>query len=171
MPTLRRARAIRGSRDSRQHHPSRIMILLGVLLVACTAPSFDAAQPWLQLVQTIPLAGVEGRIDHLAVDVSGQRLFVAALGNNTLEVADLRAGRHLLSVPGMREPQGVAFLPDRNQIIVANGGDGQCVVLDGSALRVMQRVPCGDDADNVRYDQAAGVLYVGTGRGRLTVLA
>jgi DNA-binding beta-propeller fold protein YncE len=124
----------------------------------------------LQLVETIPLPGVEGRIDHLAVDVAGERLFVAALENNTLEVVDFRSARHVVSVPGMREPQGVAFLPDRNRIIVANGGDGQCVIVDGGALQVMQRIPCGDDADNVRYDRAAGFAYIGAGRGRLTIL-
>jgi hypothetical protein len=47
-----------------------------------------------RLVQTIPLAGVQGRIDHLAVDLPRRRLFVCALGNNTVEVipADARSG-------------------------------------------------------------------------------
>jgi DNA-binding beta-propeller fold protein YncE len=146
------------------------VILTAALLVVWKGTASRAAPPTLQLVQTIPLPGVDGRIDHLAVDVAGQRLFVAALGNNTLEVVDLRAGRRTVSVPGMREPQGVAFLADRNRIVVANGGDGQCLILDGGTLQVTQRVPCGDDADNVRYDQAAALLYVGAGRGQLTVL-
>jgi DNA-binding beta-propeller fold protein YncE len=144
--------------------------LVAALLIAWTGGWLHAATPTLKLVRTIALPGVEGRIDHLAVDLAGQRLFVAALGNNTLEVVDLREGRHTVSVPGMREPQGVAFLSDRNRIVVANGGDGQCVVLDGGALQVTQRLPCGDDADNVRYDQVTGLLYVGAGRGQLTVL-
>src|SRR5262249_39450295 len=183
--TVRPAPGRSASRGSRRHDPSgrvatrvpeatrlsvRTVVLLIALLAAWTVGRSHAAPPLLQLAQTIPLPGVEGRIDHLAVDISGQRLFVAALGNNTLEVVDLRTGRHALSIPGMREPQGVAFLPDRNQIVVANGGDGQCAIVDGSALQVTRRIPCGDDADNVRYDQAAGLLYVGAGRGRLTVL-
>jgi len=148
----------------------RVIRVAAALLVAWPLGRSAASPPSLQLAQTIPLAGVEGRIDHLAVDVAGQRLFVAALGNNTLEVVDLRAGRRTHSVTGMREPQGVAFLPDLNRIVVANGGDGQCAVVDGSSLQVTQRIPCGDDADNVRYDRPAGLLYVGTGRGRLTIL-
>jgi DNA-binding beta-propeller fold protein YncE len=148
----------------------RNALLTVALLVTWTTGRSHAASPWLQLAQTIPLAGVEGRIDHLAVDVTGQRLFVAALANSTLEVVDLRAGRHTLSIPGMREPQGVAFLPDRNRIVVANGGNGECVVVDGDTLRVTQRTACGDDADNVRYDRATGLLYVGAGRGRLNIL-
>jgi DNA-binding beta-propeller fold protein YncE len=146
------------------------VILTAALLAVWTSAASQAAPPTLQLVQTIPLPGVEGRIDHLTVDLVGQRLFVAALGNNTLEVVDLRAGRRTSSIPGMREPQGVAFLPDRNRIIVANGGDGRCAVVDGATLQVAERVPCGDDADNVRHDRAADVLYVGAGRGWLTIL-
>jgi DNA-binding beta-propeller fold protein YncE len=145
-------------------------IVVSALLVAWTSGWSHAAPPILQLVQTIPLPGVEGRIDHLAVDLAGRRLFVAALGNNTLEVVDLQAGRRTTSVPGMREPQGVAFLPDRNRIVVANGGDGQCVIVDGGTLQILKRVPCGEDADNVRYDRAAGLVYVGAGRGQLTIL-
>src|SRR5262245_66600912 len=120
----------------------RHVIRAAALLVAWPLGGSAAGPPSLQLTQTIQLAGVEGRIDHLAVDVAGQRLFVAALGNNTLEVVDLRAGRRTASVLGMREPQGVAFLADRNRIIVANGGDGQCVIVDGGALQVKQRIPC-----------------------------
>ena len=52
----------------------------------------------LSLVQKIPLPDVTGRIDHLAVDIQGQRLFVAALGNNTLEVVDLKAGKRIHSI-------------------------------------------------------------------------
>ena len=34
----------------------------------------------LKLEATIPMAEVQGRIDHLSIDVKGQRLFVAAPG-------------------------------------------------------------------------------------------
>src|SRR5215813_4466676 len=78
----------------------------------------------LQLVQTIPLPDVEGRIDHFSVDVDGQRLFVAALGNNTVEVLDVSAGERLASIPGLREPQGVKYVPASNKIFVASAGDG-----------------------------------------------
>ncbi|MBA3673295.1 MAG: hypothetical protein H0W68_14890 [Gemmatimonadaceae bacterium] len=66
----------------------------------------------LTVVGSIDLPGVEGRIDHLAYDAGGQRLFVAALGNNTVEVLDLKNSTHLKTLPGFREPQGIAMLPD-----------------------------------------------------------
>ena len=80
-----------------------------ILLLALTIlPIHTHAQEGmpLRLVQTIPLPHVEGRIDHMAVDLQGQRLFVAALGNNTLEVLDLKAGTPLHTITGLHEPQG-----------------------------------------------------------------
>jgi DNA-binding beta-propeller fold protein YncE len=121
----------------------------------------------LRLVQTIPLVGVEGRIDHMAIDVSGQRLFIAAIGNNTVEIVDLRAGKRIHSISGFHEPQGVAWIPERGQLFVASGGDDTCHALDGSSFGP---TPVGgkiEDADNVRYDGAAHRVYVGCGNGAL----
>jgi hypothetical protein len=41
----------------------------------------------LTQVQTIPLDGVEGRFDHFGLNAKSKRLFVAALGNDTVEYA------------------------------------------------------------------------------------
>jgi DNA-binding beta-propeller fold protein YncE len=113
----------------------------------------------LQLVQTIPLPGVKGKFDHLAVDLAGDRMFVAAKINNTLEVVDLQNTRRLRSVSGFAEPQGVLYLPDR-QVVVANGGNGEVQFLDGTTLNVLQRFSFGADADNIRYDSAGRRIYV-----------
>lgn len=121
----------------------------------------------LTLVQTIPMPGVEGRIDHLAVDVAGQRLFVAALGNNTVEVIDLEKGQRIHSLAGFKEPQGLAYLADTNQVAVASGGDGLLTLIDGASLKPVKTVRLGDDADNVRYDAARKRLYIGYGDGAL----
>lgn len=80
--------------------------------------AWDFARPWT--VKRIALPGVQGRIDHMAVDVQGQRLFVCALGNNTLEVIDLKKGERVRSIGGLHEPQGVRYLPESNTIVVAN---------------------------------------------------
>ena len=124
----------------------------------------------LSLTKTIPLERVQGRIDHLAADVKGERLFVAALGNNTVEVLDLNAGRLIESLSGFSEPQGIAYVAEFDRVFVANGGDGTCRILEGSSLKTVTTVPCGEDADNVRYDQAAKRVYVGYGSGALAVL-
>ena len=58
----------------------------------------------LTLKSTIALPGVEGRFDHAAMDVATHRLFFAALGNNTLEVVDIAAGKRLHTITGLKKP-------------------------------------------------------------------
>jgi len=148
------------------------MKLLGLLIwfgLVAIAQTQELTAP-LTLDKTIPLEKVEGRIDHMAADSAGQRLFVAALGNNTVEVLDLKAGKKIQSLPGFAEPQGIAFVPEFDRIFVANGQDGTCRILDGHSFQTIISVKCGDDADNVRYDESAKRIYVGYGSGALTVL-
>src|SRR5436853_1665167 len=87
--------------------------------IACATSQGASGQAPLTLVGTIGLPNVEGRIDHLAVDEDAQRLYVAALGNNTVEVLDLKGRRHLKSVPGFREPQGIAVAAGEKVVAVA----------------------------------------------------
>jgi DNA-binding beta-propeller fold protein YncE len=146
---------------------------LNVLLIALTMIPIHAQaeeSPSLRLVQTIPLPNVEGRIDHLAVDLKGQRLFIAALGNNTVEVVDLRAGKRTQSISGLHEPQGVSFIPEFNKLFVANAKSGACDVFDGSSLKRIKSIKLSDDADNIRYDAANRRVYVGYGSGALAIM-
>lgn len=144
-------------------------LMLGSCLVAA-ALFGPLAQDALRLVATVPLTNVEGRIDHLAVDLRQQRLFVAALGNNTVEVIDLAAMRVFKSIGGLHEPQGIRYLPDQHRIVVANGGDGAVVFFDDASLAEAHTTPLSGDADNVRYDSQARRVYVGYAGGALGVL-
>jgi DNA-binding beta-propeller fold protein YncE len=140
-----------------------------VLLLLVAAASAGAQDPPLRLAQTIPLKGVEGRIDHLSIDAKNQRLFIAALGNGTVEVIDLRTGTPAGRIDKLTEPQGVCWLADLQRLVVASGGDGTVRFYDASLkpLATIERLP---DADNVRYDSAAKRVYVGYGGGALNVL-
>src|SRR5947209_19379591 len=88
----------------------------------------------LRLAQTIALPGVEGRIDHFAIDLKGERLFVCALGNNSLEVIDLHKGEPIHSISGLGNPQGAVYLPDRNRLLVSSDRNGACQVYDGKSF-------------------------------------
>ena len=140
-------------------------------LVMSTAPLVHAAgEPPLALVATIPIPDVKGRIDHLDIDAKGHRLFIAALGNNTVEVLDTGSNRHTKSVPGFGEPQGLAYVPESNRLYVANGSAGRVDVLDGGSLAPLKRVAKLDDADNVRYDSAQRTVVIGYGKGALRLI-
>ncbi len=143
--------------------------LLSTLVALVVAVHAQPPAP-LRLVQTIPLPGVEGRIDHFAVDTKGQRLFVSALGNNTLEVLDLRAGKRLQTIRGLHEPQGVTYVSEFNKVFVANGKDGSLRIYDGDSFRPITTLDFTDDADNVRYDRATKRIYVGYGDGALGIV-
>jgi len=144
---------------------------IALLLLALQALSLYAAEPSaLKLIKTILLPDVTGRFDHFTLDIKGQRLFVAALGHNTLEAIDLAAGERLQSITGLGKPTGVLFLPDRNQLFVACGDDAAFKVFDGGSFRLMKNITGLDDADNVRYDAKQGLIYLGYGAGALAVI-
>jgi DNA-binding beta-propeller fold protein YncE len=144
-----------------------LIFLMGILMTR-NLEAEDAGP--LRLIQTIPLRNVEGRIDHMAVDIKGQRLFIATLGNNAVEVLDLRAGKRVRSITGLHEPQGVAFISELNRIFVANGQTGVVDIIDGASSQPIKSVKLGADADNIRYDANAHRLYVGYGSGGLGIL-
>src|SRR5437762_2117777 len=120
--------------------------------------------------QTIPLPGVEGRIDHFAIDASGERLFVCALGNNTVEVLDLRKGERIHSITGLGAPQGIAYIPELDRIFVANDKGGICRIYNGKSFEAVEELDFKDDADNVRYDSATKQIYIGFGSGGIAIV-
>ena len=122
----------------------------------------------LKLLETIPLPGVNGRIDHLSVDVKSQHLFIAALGNNTVEIVDLVQKKRVRTITGLDEPQGIVFAPEVNRLFVANGGNGTLLVYDADSFAVASTLKLDGDADNVRYDASQGQIWVGYGDGALT---
>ncbi len=142
-----------------------MLVLMTVLLVGSMA-----AQEPLTLLQTIDLPRVEGRIDHLAFDKSTNRLYVAALGNNTVEVIDTKGGTHVKSVPGFREPQGIAAVTDAQLVAVADGQGEGLQLLNADDFRRRAMIRLGDDSDNVRYDAAAKRVYVGFGSGAIAAI-
>src|SRR5438552_10036249 len=143
-----------------------------VLFVAsCLYPTAAHAQAkTLQLTQTIRLPGVEGRIDHMELDATSDRLFVCALGNNTVEVLDLRKGERIHSITGLGAPQGIAYIPELNRIFVANDKGGICKIYDGKSFEAVGQLDFKDDADNVRYDSPTKKIYVGFGSGGIGVV-
>jgi DNA-binding beta-propeller fold protein YncE len=106
----------------------------------------------------------------MALDVAGKRLFVAELGNGTVDVIDLQAGKVAGRISNLSEPQGVAYIPDQDLIVVANAGDGSVRFYHAADLKPAKTVVLGDDADNIRIDPANGNILVGYGDGGLAIL-
>ena len=152
--------------------PWRALALAAALtaFVVWGGPVARAGPSALELVTRIPLGKIRGRIDHLAVDLGGQRLFVAELGNDSVGVVDLRAGKAVVTLGGQHEPQGLAYLPGRDTLYVASGGDGVLRLYRGASLSPAGAIHVGDDADNVRIDPRSGAVLVGYGSGAIAIV-
>jgi hypothetical protein len=120
---------------------------------------------YLKLEKEIPMPEVKGRIDHMATNLTGQILYVAALGNNTVEVVDLKEGKLVQSIKGLDEPQGVAYIPETNELVVANGGNGDCIFFNAATFEKLATIHLDGDADNIRYNALSGKIYIGYGNG------
>src|ERR1700741_3954848 len=144
---------------------------LALVVLSSVSPkcSGEESMP-LRLEKEIPLPGVEGRIDHFGTDDAGQRLFIAALGNGSVEIVDMQKGQRTAEIKGLKEPQGTFFDAKANRLYVATGGDGKLRVYDGTTLALLQIAEFGDDADNVRYDRRSGEIWVGYGNGGLGIV-
>ena len=144
-----------------------VILLLSLVAVPNLSLGQSGASEPLKLETTIPMAEVQGRIDHLSIDVKGQRLFVAALGNNSLEVIDLRENKRVHTINGLAEPQGIAYIPSANRLFVANAKDGSVRAFDAGSWKMLKSISYGDDADNLRHDPSSGHIWVGYGGGAL----
>lgn len=122
------------------------------------------------LERKIPLGEVRGRIDHLAVDLARNRLFVAELENDTVAVIDLNANKVMQVISGLNRPQGLGYHASTDTLYVANGGDGTAAIFRGDDYREIARIPLGADADNVRVDAVGNRVYVAYGHGALAVI-
>jgi DNA-binding beta-propeller fold protein YncE len=148
---------------------TRLIALVMGTIVSISAEAQTPPAP-LVLEAMIPLGPVSGRIDHLAVDLKRERLCVAELGNDSLGIVDLVAGKVLRTMTGLSEPQGVGYEPTTDTVYVANAGDGSVRALHGDDLAAVGRVDLGDDADNVRIDTARKRVLVGYAAGALAII-
>lgn len=144
------------------------------LFFICWFASCKGQKPFgtdhLKLEKIIEMPEVKGRIDHMAVNLKDKVIYVAALGNNSVEVIDLQKNTTIHSIKGLDEPQGVAYLPRQNEIVIANGGNGNCVFYNATTYKIITTLHLPGDADNVRYSASGEKIYVGYGDGGIAVI-
>jgi len=124
----------------------------------------------LKLIGSIFLPKVSGRIDHLSYDSKDQKLFIAALRNNTVGVVDLKNKKVIHSIKNLDEPQGVVIIPESNSLFIANGANGECDIFKTDSFQKTNTIKLPDVADNVRYNEAAKRIYAGYGNGGIAII-
>jgi DNA-binding beta-propeller fold protein YncE len=141
-----------------------------IVAILLAGPALAQDTSGLVLKTRIPLANVEGRIDHFSTDVSGHRIFMSALGNHTLEVLDADSAKRLRTLTDLAEPQGAYYDPSANRLFVACARDGATKVFDARTFQLLATAKFSADADNVRYDARGHRVIVGYGDGALAFL-
>jgi len=117
----------------------------------------------LVLLRTTSLPDITGDFDHFAVDLEHNRLYASAEVHHSIEVFDLKTGEHLRSAPGVSTPHTIAYVPETNRLLVADGGDNSCRILDGNDLHQIASVPLEAGPDAGVYDAEHHLFYVGNG--------
>ena len=133
-----------------------------LIAIACAASPSEESSP-LRLVASISVPHISGRFDHSAVDLERQRLFIAGRDANTIEVVDLRAGRHVQSLSGFAQPQGAYYVPFAKKLFVSTRDDGTCKIISGDSLKVTNTIKLSVGANVIAYDPGAKLLYIGHG--------
>ena len=139
-----------------------------VFLNGCQAQEYG--NHLLKLQNHIDLPNVVGRIDHIDINIKDKIVYIAALGNNTLEVVDLKSGKVSGKITGLDEPQGVAYIDKHKELVIANGGTGECRIYNALTLKQIGSIQLNDDADDVRYDSETDKIYVGYGSGGIAII-
>ncbi len=144
--------------------------LTSCLLLTVGGETAATAEPaTLELLQTIPLKGASGRLDHMAIDSKHGQLFVANLSNNSLDIVELKAGKLIKQIPDQKKVQGIAYAADLDRIYVGNGTGGECNVFDGKDYTLLKSIKL-PGADNVRYLARRRLVYVGHAEKALSVI-
>jgi DNA-binding beta-propeller fold protein YncE len=154
-------------RVTRRTAMAKKMGFVSLLIVASSLPSgklmAERTAP-LKLVQVISLPDMKsGDFDHFALDLAGNRLFLTGEDNKSIEVFDLRTNKRIHSIKGVDTPHSMVFLPDADQLLVVDGGDGTLKCFDAKKYTVTETVKLELAADSAAYDPARHLLYVASG--------
>jgi hypothetical protein len=159
--------ADRDARKSVRRYIAVLIFLMLALNVGSVNPR-TAPSGVLRLTGTIPLDRIKGRIDHMTATPDGRWLFVAALGANRVLKIDTKAGT-IIAATKLRAPQGVSVVTKSGKLAAASGGSGSLhfYTINLAPLSVVHEL---EDADNLRYDPDANLLYAAYGDGGLAVI-
>jgi DNA-binding beta-propeller fold protein YncE len=142
-----------------------VKTFLTALMLCSLSTSLACAQTNSPLVldRKITLRGVKGKFDHFAIDETGNRLFAAATGNNSVEVINLTDNKVSQSLAGLGKPHGLVWVATSGRLFVADGENAQLEIFEGSPLKLVKSIRLSEDADDMVLDARNSMLYVGHG--------
>ncbi len=141
------------------------IILASAPLFACAVKSFAAGDLPLKHVTDIALPGNATRLDYQSLDARRHLLFVAHLGDSTVDVIDTKARRVVATVPAVSKVHGVLVVPSLNTAYASATGTNEVVAIDENTFRITARMPGGIYPDGIAFDPTSKRLFVSDERG------
>jgi hypothetical protein len=146
-----------------------LTLACAVAMASQTAAAGEASP--VTLLRTIYMPEIVGDFDHFTVDLKRGHLFVSAEVHHSVEMFDLKTGDHLQSIGGFKTPHSIAFAAEKDELMVADGGDSALVLLSGEDFHRIDRIQLidgsatgkGDSPDAAYYDAANHLYYIGNG--------
>ncbi len=145
--------------------------LVNASLAQTSDPIKEQVPPPVTLLHLTELPEITGDFDHLAFDLKRNHLFVTAEVHHSVEMFDLKTGEHLRSLGGFKTPHSIAYAPEKDELLVADGGDSALILVSGEDLQRTGRIPLidgsatgkGDSPDAAYYDAPNRLFYIGNG--------
>ncbi|HYM07285.1 MAG TPA: hypothetical protein VEU11_12060 [Terriglobales bacterium] len=150
--------------------PALSCCLTAVSLLSGLVPAQESEASPMRKVQSLPLSGVRGRLDHFTIDRQHKRIIFSCLDNSTVQIVDAFDGSRIHQIQGLSQPRGTFYLAEGDKLYVANGAGGRVNVYDGMKFTLITAIDFGKDPDTLRFDAAAKRLYVGYGAGAIGVI-
>jgi len=138
------------------------MLLLGS---SCAFTAAAQEKLPLKLIATTPMPGFTGDLDHFGLDLKGNRLFLAAEDQKTVEVFDLRTGQRIHSIAGFGHPLTMLYLSGSDCLIVTNGDTDDLALVDCKEYNIINTLKLGKGVDHSAYNPVNKYFYVENGGG------
>lgn len=118
----------------------------------------------LKLIATIPLPALrDGDFDHFAVDLAGQRLFLAAEENGKVEVLGAKSNKLIHTIDNLKAPHSIVYRPDLNKLFIVDGDASDIEIYNATTYQRIGQIPLRIDCDSMAYDPKTHDMYVADG--------
>ncbi len=149
---------------------------LGIATLLGTSPdthtaAASTARLSLARFRDVRLPGHATRFDYQTVDESNRKLYIAHLGDSTLDIVDLDTLHVNGRVPHIADVHGVAVASDLGRVYATATGTNELVTIDTTTNQLVDRTPTGAFPDGVAYDHDHRLVFVSNKNdGTVTVI-
>lgn len=125
--------------------------------------SVAASRAPLTLLGHTDIPGYTGDFDAITPDPALNRIFMAAEDHGTVEVFNLKTGKHLRTLTTFGTPHQIFLVPGTHRMIVTDSGKSGTAIVDTRTYRVLGHIKLAPGADEAYFDPSTGHYFIVTG--------